>query len=284
MNLRKAVFAGTWYPSQAVACKAEIEAYLSHDSDLSAAAQSWTGGIVPHAGWFYSGSIACNVIHRLKESQRPDVVVIFGMHLHPGSANHMMARGAWETPFGELPVAEDLAENLLEQFRFVEETNERFVQDNTIEVQLPFVKYLLDPVHILAIGVPPNTRSLEIGRAVGDWALDHGKRVKVIGSTDLTHYGSNYGFAPQGRAKGAVAWVRDQNDRQVIDAMLALEPERIINEGIEHQNACCSGAVAAAVEAAKRMGATKAQQVAYATSYDKSPGDSLVGYAGVVFF
>jgi hypothetical protein len=31
------------------------------------------------------------------------------------------------------------------------------------------------------------------------------------------------------------------------------------------------------------MGAGRARQVAYATSYDKSPGDSFVGYVGIVF-
>lgn len=76
--------------------------------------------------------------------------------------------------------------------------------------------------------------------------------------------------------------MRDQNDRQVIDAMLAMAPETVISQGLAHQNACCAGAAATAIAAAKHLGATQAQSVAYATSYEKSPGDSFVGYVGIV--
>ena len=77
-------------------------------------------------------------------------------------------------------------------------------------------------------------------------------------------------------------WVRNENDRSVINAMLALEPENVIAEGLTHQNACCAGAAATAIETAKRLGADRADELVYATSYDKSPGDSFVGYVGVV--
>lgn len=283
MERRKAVFAGSWYPDRADACDREIDQFLSESPPLPAEAErQWLAGIVPHAGWYYSGRIACRVIHLLKELDPIDLVVVFGMHLHPGSSNHMMTTGAWETPFGDLPVAAALAEALQERFAFQVETPRRFVQDNTVELQLPFVKRLLDPAAFLAIGVPPTLRSLEIGRAVADWARDNGQRLKIIGSTDLTHYGANYGFSPQGRGQQAVAWVRDQNDRRVIEAMLAMAPEQVIAEGLAHQNACCAGAAATAIAAAKHLGATQACSVAYATSHDKSPGDSFVGYAGIV--
>lgn len=283
MNTRTAVFAGSWYPQTAEGCEKEVRHYLAGNADAELQASVWTGGIVPHAGWFYSGSVACRVINCLNDTDPIDLVVLFGMHLHPQSSNRMMPSGAWETPFGALPVNETLAKALQDEFAFTLETPQRFVQDNTIEVQLPFVKYLLNPKSILALGVPPAPQSIEIGRAVGRWAKTNGRRIKVIGSSDLTHYGDNYGFSPKGSGRKAFEWVRDQNDRAVIDAMLAMEPERIIKEGLQHQNACCSGAVAAAVAAAGELGATRAHELAYASSYEKSPGDSFVGYVGVLF-
>jgi AmmeMemoRadiSam system protein B len=286
MEIRKASFAGSWYPSQASACDREIAQFLSGVTESETARASWIAGIVPHAGGYYSGAVACRVIHTLRSTDPGDsidLVVIFGMHLHPGSANYMMATGAWETPFGPLPVAEELARALQERFEFQIETPTRFIQDNTIELQLPFVKRLLDPAAVLAIGVPPAERSLDIGRAVVDWARANDRRLKIVGSTDLTHYGPNYEFTPKGTGPGAVSWVRDQNDREVIDAMLAIDPEKVISVGLRHQNACCAGAAATAIAAAKHAGATRSQTIAYATSYDKSPGESFVGYAGVVF-
>jgi AmmeMemoRadiSam system protein B len=283
MDLRPAVFAGSWYPENAAACEEEIKQFLSVGTRKPDQPPTWTAGIVPHAGWYFSGQIACNVIQWLKDPSPVDLVVLFGMHLHPGSANRLMPRGAWETPLGALPVAEGLADYLIERFEFKQETAQRFAQDNTIELQLPFVKYLLDPKQILAVGVAPNPRSLDIARAVVDWAREKNRRLKVIGSTDLTHYGRNYGMTSHGSGFEAVDWVRRENDRRVIEAMLALDPDKVMAEGIRNQNACCSGAAAAAVEAARCMGAAHSKEVAYATSYDKSPGDSFVGYVGVVY-
>jgi len=107
--------------------------------------------------------------------------------------------------------------------------------------------------------------------------------LRVIGSTDLTHYGENYGFTGHGTGAEAVTWVRDENDRRVIDAMLALDPQRVMAEARSRQNACCPGAAAAAIQAGRALGATAAETVRYASSYDRSPGESFVGYVGIVF-
>jgi AmmeMemoRadiSam system protein B len=172
---------------------------------------------------------------------------------------------------------------VFQRTEFHKETTSNFVQDNTVELQLPFVKYLLNPKSILPLGVPPTGRSLEIGHAVVEWANQQGVRLKIIGSTDLTHYGYNYGYTPKGTGPTALEWVRQENDRRVISAMLAMAPDRVLQEGTLHQNACCAGAAATAIVAAQHTGATLARTVAYATSHDKSPGDSFVGYVGMVF-
>jgi MEMO1 family protein len=283
MGLRKAAFAGSWYPRRASDCENEIRGFLADGGKACNSGGPWLAGIVPHAGWYYSGRIACRTIACLKDVEPIDLVVVFGMHLHRESANYMMPEGQWETPLGVMPVAGDLAGALMQQFDFHLESPDRFVQDNTVELQLPFIKHLLDPVEFLALGVPPTSTSLQIGRAVVDWAREKKKRLKVIGSTDLTHYGPNYGFTPQGDGPQAVNWVRNHNDRQVIDAMLAMDPEKVVAQGLENQNACCAGAAAAAIAAARHAGATRSLPIAYATSYDIIPDNSFVGYAGIVY-
>lgn len=283
MKIRKTVFAGSWYPDNAIACEKEIKLFLKQDRGHPAEVRKLTGGIVPHAGWYFSGSIACNVIHLLKEEKPPDAVVVFGMHLHPDSPFYIMTDGAWETPFGPIEIEQTLAGELADQFAFTIETADSFIRDNTIELNLPFIKYFFEDAKLVPMGVPPAKSSLEIGKAVADISNRLGLRVKVVGSTDLTHYGYNYGFVPMGSGPGAVEWVRKENDRRVIDAMLAMDPAGVINEALENQNACCGGAAATAIAAAKHLGAHQAETIAYATSYDKSPGDSFVGYVGIVF-
>jgi len=140
-DIRNADFAGSWYPAGASACEKEIRKFID-EMDISIdTSREFTGGIVPHAGWFFSGKIACNVIHLLKGETKPDVIVVFGMHLHESSPCYIMKEGAWETPFGNIKIEKDLAGKLAEKFLFNIETPDKYTQDNTIELQLPFIKY-----------------------------------------------------------------------------------------------------------------------------------------------
>jgi AmmeMemoRadiSam system protein B len=195
----------------------------------------------------------------------------------------MMKEGKWATPLGILEIDADLGEKLASEFRFAIETPRHYEQDNTIELQLPFIKHFFPDVKILPLGVPPHPASLSIGERAAEIASSMGKGILVLGSTDLTHYGYNYGYAPKGTGKAAVVWVKNENDRRVVDLILKMDPEGVIHESLRSQNACCSGAVAAAISAAKKLGALKGEKLLYATSYDTQPNTSFVGYVGVVF-
>jgi AmmeMemoRadiSam system protein B len=282
-DTREAVFAGSWYPAGAADCEREINSFLAEGDFPPPRLEKMIGGIVPHAGWHFSGSIAAKVIRCLQPSPPPEVVLLFGMHLGANAPFVMMPEGAWDTPFGELPVDSDLAAELVQLADFQLETPRTFNQDNTIELQLPFIKYFWPESKLVAIGTPADRRAIDFGRAAADAVQRMGRRVRVVGSTDLTHYGYNYGFTTRGTGAVAVQWVKEENDRRVIEAMLEMDAERVLMEARENRNACCAGAAAAALSAARRLGAAEARTVAYATSYDKSPGDSFVGYVGLVF-
>ncbi len=281
-SIRRMIYAGSWYPGSRRECDAQIGEFMSGSTPPPEGVVR-SGGIVPHAGWFYSGSIACRAIAQIATGPAPDVLAVFGMHLHASDPPHLMAAGAWETPLGLLPVDEDLAAEIAGLFPFRVETTQHFTPDNTIELQLPFIRHFMPKVGILAIGVPPAPAAAEIGRAVVEAAARLGRRIKVLGSTDLTHYGSNYGMQAHGSGPQALDWVRQENDRRMIDAILALDPQRVLDEARDHGNACCSGAVAAALAAARQMGVQKGETLSYATSYDRTPAESFVGYVGVVF-
>ncbi len=283
MAAGKSYFAGSWYPATASECEKEINKFLKEAKVKYTSAIKLKGGIVPHAGWYFSGSIACGVIQALSTDKHPDLLVIFGMHLHPDSPCCIMSGGTWETPFGEIEIEAELAEKLKDKFSFQIETEADFYRDNTIELQLPFIKYFFNKVKILPIGVPPAKSSIEIGKEVVKSAQSLGLSVKIIGSTDLTHYGYSYGFSPKGSGVEAVDWVRNKNDQGFINAVLSMDPVKIIKEAQKNNNACCSGAVAAAIAAARQLGVNKAELAAYALSYDKKPDDSFVGYAGILF-
>ncbi len=284
--VRPAVFAGSWYPARAADCAREIRRFLAAaEPPEDRRGARLVGGIVPHAGWAYSGALACRVIHRLRQGADPPpgAIVLFGGHLAASSPNVMMPAGAWETPFGEIPVAEELAAELAGRFPFRLESPERARPDNTIELQLPFLKHFYPEARLLAIAVPPAEATLALAAEAVAAARRLGIALQVLGSTDLTHYGPNYDRLDHGRGAAALAWVQGENDRRILEAMAALDPRRVIAEALAHENACCPGAAAAAIEAGLRLGARKAEVVGYTTSHERHPGESFVGYGGVVF-
>lgn len=282
MTLRKAQLAGSWYPGSASGCREQIAAFIGSVDAGAAAATPRYGGVVPHAGWVYSGTIACRVFHHLAQATRPDAVVVFGMHMHPSSRPCIMTKGAWDTPLGPVDIHEDLAEALAGGAGFSTNRLEDFGRDNTIELQTPFLKHFFPDTPFVPVGVPPTPAAIDVGTSAIAAATRSGLSLLAIGSTDLTHYGPNYGFMPEGGGPRAVAWVKNDNDRRAIQAVLDLDPQRVIHEGLSRSNACCAGAVAAAVAAAAAAGASAPALLAYGTSYDVSPGASFVGYAGII--
>lgn len=281
-NMRRPAFAGSWYPAGADECEVQIEAMTAGRKPAIPSEAPWIGGIVPHAGWFFSGDIAAAVIRDLA-AFRPDLAIVFGMHMQPSDAPRIMTGGAWWTPFGPVPVAADIAGELASRCGAVRETPEKFIQDNTIELQLPLIRYFLPDAEIIGIGVPPAPRTLELVEELVSLLDDENRRAVFIGSTDLTHYGPNYRFSPRGPAAEALDWVRDIHDRRFVQALLDMDPESVIQEGVRQHNACCAGAAAAALYGAMKRGAKTARETAYATSHDRHPSDSFVGYLGMLF-
>ena len=282
MGIRRADLAGAWYPGGELDCRRTVERFLDADLPCPGDTEDMVGGIVPHAGWVFSGEIACNVIKCLS-AREPDTCVVFGRHLHRTSASFIMEEGRWETPLGELEVDADLARCVTKEFPFSVETTSRYEEDNTIEVQLPFIKYFLPDAKIVPMGLPPNTTSLEAAKRTVQIAREMGRETVVLGSTDLTHYGNSYGYTPKGTGKKAVEWVKNVNDKRAVDLMVNMDETGVINESFMNHNLCCPGAVAAAIVAARELGAGDGKEVKYSTSYDVRPDSSFVGYVGLVF-
>jgi hypothetical protein len=283
MILREPDYAGSWYPDDKAKVLRAIKDFEAKAKAPKALKGDLVGGIVPHAGWVYSGRLACNVIKVLSEHSKPDTVVIFGTHMSPGMRPAVLVRGEWWTPFGNLPVDQDIVKALIGRFRFDEETPEFHESDNTIELQMPFVKHYFPDVKVVTIGAPPADVSFEMAEVIAAEAKTLKRKIVVIGSTDLTHYGPNYGMTPKGVGSDAVKWVKEINDRKVIDLMVALDAEKVREEALEHHNSCCMGAASTALHMGKILGAKKGEILDYYTSYDVDPATSFVGYVGIVF-
>ena len=291
MQTRKPIVAGQFYPGQHDSCVDEIKECLEGVALSKSLPETIVAGIVPHAGWTFSGSLAALVFSAIKyRHEKVDTFVIFGAtHSYFGQSPAVYDKGSWITPLGDVAIDEKLAEAVLSDSAAVA-GSDAHSSEHSIEVQVPFIQHLFAVAKILPILVPPTPGAVALGEAVGDIISgDKQKKIVCIGSTDLTHYGPHYGFTPMGTGADAFQWTSQVNDKEFIDLSLKLEPEGMLTSAAENYNACGAGAAAAAVAVAKRLGRTEGLLLAHTNSNEvmlQTMGTSSaesVGYAAIVF-
>ncbi len=272
---RRRVLPYGWYPSDRAATERvfrQWEKNMQTGEELNGFA-----AIVPHAGWSFSGKLAYRTMSML--DPEADVIVVVGGHMMAGSGIVAAFEETIETPLGPIEVENGLLELIKKQLTI--ESDRR--PDNTVEVQIPMIKHLFRTASVVWLRVGAGEEAIELGRTLAGAANEYGRKVCVVGSTDLTHYGPNYGFTPQGTGKQAVEWARKENDAGIIQQMVEMNPRNVLEWGETHQAACSAGAAAAAIECASLWGCEEGILIGYENSYSIHPDSSFVGYAGVLY-
>ncbi len=272
-KLRKAYFSGSWYPGNAVEVENQLKKW---ELSLTHFDGSICSGIVPHAGWFFSGLMAYDVIRRF--STELDILYILGGHLPENGPFLCSEESSYETPCGNLSIHGEALKYLKEKHPFQIENN----PDNTIEVQLPLIRSALGEIPIVPIRVPAGPISLEIAESIVEYSTKKNINTAVLGSTDLTHYGQNYSFSPDDSKNDPLEWVKD-SDSKILQAIIDINTDKILEYAKKNKSACSAGAAAGAALFAKSQGSVKGQLLAYDTSYSKHKSESFVGYGSVVY-
>jgi AmmeMemoRadiSam system protein B len=290
MQIRKPVVAGQFYPQDRETCLAEIRECLPAQVPHEGLPEPLVGGLVPHAGWTFSGALAALVFATVKHRRRTvDTFVIFGAaHGYFGAKPAIDGSDAWDTPLGRTQIDAPLRQALHDSGTAIIDPSAHR-HEHSIEVQVPFLQHLFPEARLLPIIVPANDSAIELGNALAEQVKAAGATVITIGSTDLTHYGPRYGFTPVGVGSEALHWASEVNDRQFIDLALSLEPKRLLANAMENGNACGPGAAAAAIATARKLGAQKGVLLAHTNSNEVmlremgTASRDSVGYAAIVF-
>ena len=279
--VRRAAFAGRFYPGDSRDCEREVDAMLDAPAVDGACA-----GIVPHAGWVFSGPTAGKTIAAMRAFE-PETVVVFGaVHVRDWNHASLADFDGWETPIGlvesdcELVSATSGASD-------VAVCREAHLHEHSIEVELPLLQRACPNARLLAVMVRPGSWAAGIGAAVRVAAESLGRRVAYLASTDLTHYGPSFGFEPEGRGAVGIRWAKEVNDRRFIAAASMLDLEDVLREAELHRSACGAGAVAAMIGALRADAGLRYVELEHTTSAESShagpdPLDS-VGYEASVF-
>ncbi|HXE90152.1 MAG TPA: AmmeMemoRadiSam system protein B [Terriglobales bacterium] len=264
--VREPAVAGYFYPGRAETLLRDVRSYIGSPSGKLRA----VGCVAPHAGYMYSGHVAGAVYARLELPRR--FLILCPNHTGAGEPLAIMSRGAWRTPLGDVRIDEPLAAQLLARCDLLSDDALAHRSEHALEVQLPFLQALrTDFVFVpIAIGVGSFQPLAELGDAIAEVIAAHSEPVLIIASSDMNHYESD-----------AVTRVKDA---KAIEPMLAVDARRLYDVVRNEQISMCGfGPAVTMLTAAKRLGATQAELVKYATSGDVS-GDRarVVGYAGIV--
>jgi AmmeMemoRadiSam system protein B len=287
MKIRKSQLSGGWYPDSGQRIEDFLQAVTDYLNAGPAPIGPVTSAIAPHAGWFFSGKLAARVMARAARSLSaapPGLVVVLGGHLGPEAPLIVYEEDAWETPLGLLSMDPSLNGLLADLSPRVWRGDS---DDNTIEVLLPLVKNYFPEAKLFPIRVPPSSLATELGDVLRGLILrpDFPGPALVIASTDLTHYGAAYGFAPAGAGPEGEKF-RRLNDAAFVEAALSLNQKAILTKGLNDKGACSAGAAMVAARLAELAGAIGLLVDSYASG-DVQPksesGGHSVGYAGLEY-
>ena len=264
--IRHPAVAGRFYSSDRNTLRQDVHKYLSPQTAPAPA----LGCVAPHAGYIYSGPVAGAVYAQLKIPQR--IIILCPNHTGKGRPLAIMSNGAWDTPLGQVPIHTLLADALKKEFPLLTEDAGAHRSEHAIEVELPFLQvsrpdFIFVPI---ALGTGQFEILEELGAAIANVIRAQAEEILIIASSDMNHYENDT--------------VTRIKDHKAIEQILALDPRGLFDVVMREEISMCGfGPTVAMLTATKRLGATSAKLVKYATSGDVS-GDRemVVGYAGMV--
>jgi AmmeMemoRadiSam system protein B len=275
-RVRYAAVAGSFYPAEAGELKQVIEeSFVSSPLGPKGArspSPSLLGGMVPHAGYVYSGPCAAHLYSRLEKDIR--LLILLGVnHRGRGASAALSPAEAWETPLGRVEVDRGLGEQLETRVDFLAEDGDAHREEHSIEVQLPFLQSVLSEFAFLPVSLSYLTleECRQLGEAIArlyETKRASGEKVILLASSDLNHYRS-----PK---------ETERLDRMALEKVLALDPAGLL-ETVEENDISMCGVIPTAVLlfAANALGAKQADLLKHCHSGDATPMREVVGYASV---
>lgn len=199
----ESTLAGTWYP----ASEREIRA-LAAEWEKSASSEGPTAVanpnilILPHAGWAYSGLVAWRAA-RLVRGARFDRVVVLAPSHSAWIENRLVAPEADSvaTPLGEIPVDREWIDRLA-LVAPVARNDRVHRAEHSAQIEFPLLQLALGSgfsVVPLVMGSLGADQMAMCARALAR-LLD--ERTLFVVSSDFTHYGEDFDYAPYGKSGG----------------------------------------------------------------------------------
>jgi len=270
MTRRAPAVSGSFYEGSADRLRAQVERSFAVNPP-PAEKKTVMAGVVPHAGLVYSGHVAAAFYARVE--LQPRLIILCPNHTGLGSPAAINREGTWFTALGDLTIDTELADSIIAHSPSLEVDDRAHLREHSLEVQLPFIQYLLPETRFVPIclGAPDFALCQEVGKAIaaGIQAAGGWSKVGILASTDLNHY-------------------QDQEttlrkDQLAIDAVLELDARKLWDTVLREDISMCGFIpTTTMLIAARLLGATHAELIKHATSGDINRDyKAVVGYASM---
>lgn len=211
MKIKKTSVAGQFYAENKELLLADIKTF--EEKNQKECQYDSRAIIVPHAGYKYSGALAVKAFQYLKKDL--ETIIIFApAHRYAVEGFALSADDAWAIPTGEVKINKDISKeikNIDGEF-----CNEAFINEHSVEVQIPFIKYFLPSAKIVPVLVGA-TGFKKISEIIEKyWDND---KVGFVISSDLSHF-------------------RNKQEATRVDNVTADMIENLISENMLPEQAC----------------------------------------------
>ncbi len=243
MALRRPLVAGQFYAGSREELLSQIEGCFQDELGPGKLPDEPVSGkenllkliISPHAGFMCSGPCAAWAYKEIKESRKPDAIILLGPS-HAGE-NTCLSAADWETPLGIIKAHKELVSSASKNLD-IPVDEEAHEGEHSIEVQLPFIQYIYkDAPEIIPLMVSHN--NFRFGEKLKEWIMVSKKEILIIVSSDFTHHGPAYGYMPfmDNPRKGMYEF-----DKKAIDLIVSKQKEELFSY-ITDKNATICGAL-----------------------------------------
>lgn len=281
-KIRKSAVSGVFYPSGKNELIEKIKSFCDNKNK-----NEIISAIVPHAGYDFSGKIACRVFSAMKSN--PEVFVILGTNHTGVESGFAVSTSDYETPLGIVKNDLELSKLLIDnsknkRFNVGETSGDKFAEktEHSIEVQIPFLQYFFKDFKIVPIICRQNSYEnyLEFAKYLSESLKKLGRKAVIISSSDFTHYGRSFDFVPFSENIKENIYALD---KKAIELILNFKTRDFLKYA-EKTTICGSATIAVCLEISKTLGVKKARLVDYLTSGEvTNDWKNVVSYAGITF-
>jgi MEMO1 family protein len=222
--------------------------------------------VVPHAGYPFSGAIAALAYGAIAVDRPPESVLVLGVDHHGTGVGPALSDVPWLTPLGPTPIDESLRQALTRPPVEVDEAAHAL--EHSIEVQLPFLEYVLPHPRFVPLQVPYDTFDglARVARVVTEAVRD--RDTLVLASTDFSHY------VPADEA--------ERLDRLAIDRILAGDARGLYDTVAAHDISMCGIAPTTVLLAALAGERLTPRLLRWGHSGEVARMRDVVGYASIL--